>query len=172
MPPCGPRLVADQWTFAVNAGATYIHGMGDNPLKADDRGAKPGNEGNRPHVRDEEAAILIRAMAGYGMPREEISHALNAAKGGGFSVDTLDRHYRPELDQALAERKAQLLTRAHKIALGEDIPDGVSKDEAYRTGARQLNWLLGAVHRVRTGVEHDFGAGTINVNISPDDAEL
>lgn len=116
---------------------------------------------------------MIKRLASYGMPQTEISAVLNEAKGGGFSVDTLDRHYRAELDAAMAERKGRLLERAHKIAMGEDVPEGVSADAAYREGASQLRWLLGAVHRVRDGAELDVGsAGTINVTISPDDAEL
>lgn len=138
----------------------------------DARGAPKGKFGNVPHERDEEVAILVRELAGYGMPQEEISRALNAAKGGGFSVETLDRHYRNELDQALAERKGELLKRAHKIAMGEDLPPGVTPDAAFRESSAQIKWLLGAVHRVRDGMEHDLGAGTINVTISKDDAEL
>lgn len=146
--------------------------MGDHPHIDDARGAPKGSQGNVPHERSDEAATLIRELAGYGMPQEEISRVLNATFGGGYSVDTLDRHYRAELDAALASRKGELLRRAHKIAMGEDIPKGVSKDAAFREGAQQLRWLLGAVHRVRDGMEHDFGAGTINVSISSDDAEL
>lgn len=147
--------------------------MADNPLTSDDRGAPKGSFGNQPHERDEEVAVLVRKLASFGMPQEEISQALNEAKGGGFSVDTLSRHYRAELDEALASRKGKLLERAHDIALMENLPDGVSKDAAYREGASQLRWLLGAVHRVRDGAELDIGsAGTINVNITPDDAEL
>lgn len=147
-------------------------GMGDHPNKADARGAPKGSTGNVPHERSEEAATLIRELSGYGMPQEEISRVLNATYGGGYSVDTLDRHYRAELDAALASRKSELLRRAHKIAMGEEVPEKVSPDAAYREGAAQLRWLLGAVHRVRDGMEHDFGAGTINVTISPDDGEL
>lgn len=168
-------------------------GMGDHPNKADARGAPAtgprdgtpleGKPGNLPHERSEEAATLIRELSGYGMPQEEISRVLNATYGGGYSVDTLDRHYRAELDAALASRKSELLRRAHKIAMGEDVltkvgedgkvvPSGVSPDAAFRESAAQLRWLLGAVHRVRDGMEHDFGAGTINVSISADDAEL
>ncbi len=157
-------------------------GMGDHPNKDDARGAPAtgpragtpleGKPGNLPHERSEEAATLIRELSGYGMPQEEISRVLNATYGGGYSVDTLDRHYRAELDAALASRKSELLRRAHKIAMGEEVPDKVSPDAAYREGAAQLRWLLGAVHRVRDGMEHDFGAGTINVSISADDAEL
>ena len=158
--------------------------MADNPLTSDDRGAPKGSFGNQPHERDEEAAILIRKLAGFGMPQEEIAQALNASKGGGFSVDTLSRHYRAELDEALAERKAELLTRAHDVAMGRDvlattdeegkvIPSKVSDDARLRESMAQLRWLLGAVHRVRDGAELDIGsAGTINVNISQDDAEL
>lgn len=146
--------------------------MGDHPHKDDARGSPAGHSGNIPHERSEEAATLIRELSGYGMPQTEISRVLNATFGGGFSVDTLDRHYRAELDAALAVRKGDLLRRAHKIALGEEIPANVSADAAYREGAAQLRWLLGAVHRVRDGMEHDFGAGTIHVTINADDAEL
>lgn len=157
--------------------------MGDHPSIPDARGAPKGNSGNLPHERSEEAATLIRELAGYGMPQAEISRVLNLTYGGGYSVDTLDRHYRPELDGALEKRKGELLRRAHKIAMGEDVviavdeegkPTGerVSPDVAFRESSATLKWLLGAVHRVRDGVEHDFGAGTINVTISADDAEL
>jgi hypothetical protein len=150
---------------------------------SDARGAPKGKFGNVTHERDEEVAILVRELAGYGMPQEEISRALNAAKGGGFSVDTLDRHYRDELDDALATRKGALLRRAHQIAMGEDVfckldkegnvvSSGVSPDAALRESSATIRWLLGAVHRVRDGMEHDLGAGTINVTISKDDAEL
>ena len=157
--------------------------MGDNPHTTDARGAAKGNSGNVPHVRSEEAATLIRELSGYGMPQEEIARVLNATFGSGYSVDTLDRHYRAELDAALAMRKGELLRRAHKIAMGEDVmakvgkdgqlsASGVSPDAALRESSATIRWLLGAVHRVRDGMEHDFGAGTINVSISSDDAEL
>lgn len=157
--------------------------MGDHPNKDDARGAPKGSLGNVAHERSEEAATLIRELSGYGMPQEEISRVLNATYGGGYSVDTLDRHYRVELDAALAQRKGELLRRAHKIAMGEDVltkmgedgkvvPSGVSPDAALRESSATIRWLLGAVHRVRDGMEHDFGAGTINVSISADDADL
>lgn len=165
-------ILANSSPIAVNARRAYIGRMGDHPNKADARGAPKGSTGNVPHERSEEAATLIRELSGYGMPQEEISRVLNATYGGGYSVDTLDRHYRAELDAALAERKGALLRRAHKIAMGEEVPEKVSPDAAYRESAAQLRWLLGAVHRVRDGMEHDFGAGTINVSISSDDAEL
>lgn len=154
--------------------------MAHEPPK-DARGAKAGRRagtpdegksGNLPHERSEEAATLVREMAGYGMPQDEISRVLNATFGGGYSVDTLDRHYRAELDAALAQRKSALLRRAHKIAMGEDTPEKVSPDAAFRESAAQLRWLLGAVHRVRDGAELDLGAGTINVTIGKDDEEL
>lgn len=157
--------------------------MGDNPHTDDARGAPKGRLGNVPHERNAEAATLIRELAGYGMPQEEISRVLNSAFGSGFSVDTLDRHYRAELDAALADRKAALLRRAHTIAMGEGvttkvddegkvISTGITADAAFRESTAMIRWLLGAVHRVRDGLEHDLGAGTINVTITADDAEL
>lgn len=138
----------------------------------DARGAPKGHFGNPGHKRDEEIAILVGELASYGMPLVEISLALNAMKGGGFSLDTLRRHYGTEIEGALEKRKGELLRRAHKIAMGEDVPTGVTPDAAFREASSTNKWLLSAVHRVRDGAQLDFGAGTINVQISRDDAEL
>lgn len=140
--------------------------------KQDRRGAAKGEWGNKPHERSEEAATLIKELSSYGMPHEEISRVLNATFGGGFSVDTITRHYPAEVEAAMAEKKGELLRKLHEVALGKKVPEGVTPDTAYRESISSLKWALGAVHRVRDGMEHDFGAGTINVTISGDDAEL
>jgi hypothetical protein len=141
--------------------------------ETDKRGAPKGAQGQPRHVRTKEAADLIQRLAGYGMPQAEIARSCNAAfPGVGFSIDTLDRHYREELDHGLAVAKEQLLQRAHRMAMMEDIPEGVSKDAAYRISADKVDFLLNVVHRVRPGSVHEFDGSAININITGDDAEL
>jgi len=115
---------------------------------------------------------VVKRLAGYGMPQAEIARALNDAFGGGYSVDTLDRHYREELDHGLACQKEVLLKRAHQMAMMEEVPEGVSKDAAYAVSAKKVDFLLNVVHRVRPGSVHEFDGSAINITISGDDAEL
>lgn len=131
-----------------------------------------GKRGNAPHERDEEAATIIKELSGYGMPQDEISRILNATYGGGFSVDTLDRHYRDELDHGLSLAKEKLLKRAHEMAMMEKVPAGVSPDKAFEISSRKVDFLLNVVHRVRPGTVTEFDGSAINVTISGDDAEL
>lgn len=138
----------------------------------DKRGAPKGSAGNKAHQRNESAAKLIKRLAGYGMPQAEIARACIAAFGDGYSVDTLDRHYRAELDHGLALAKVQLLKRAHDMALMRGLPPGLSVDAAYRISSDKVDFLLNAVHRVRPGSVHEFDGSAININITGDDAEL
>lgn len=134
--------------------------------KPDQRGAPKGKFGNVAHERSEETARQIETMAGLGIPQEDMALILN------ISVDTIDRHYREEADKGLARAKVTLLNRAHRMAMMEGLPQGITPDRAYEIASRKIDFLLNVVHRVRPGTEHDFGAGTINVSISADDAEL
>jgi len=147
----------------------------------DNRGAKrgkrtgspdEGKRGNLPHIRTDEAAAAVKRLAGYGIPQPEIARVLNDAFGGGFSVDTLDRHYREELDSGLSVQKEQLLKRAHEMAMMKEIPEGVSKDVAYTVSSKKVDFLLNVVHRVRPGSVHEFDGSAINITITGDDAEL
>jgi hypothetical protein len=138
-------------------------GMDD---QGDKRGAPKGSFGNVAHERSEEVARQIETMAGLGISQEDMAIILN------ISVDTIGRHYRAEADAGLARAKVTLLNRAHRMAMMEGLPPGLSPDRAYEVASRKIDFLLNVVHRVRPGTEHDFGAGTINVTISPDDGEL
>lgn len=134
--------------------------------KPDQRGAPKGKFGNVAHERTDELARQIETMAGLGIPQEDMALILN------ISVDTIGRHYREEADKGLARAKVTLLNRAHRMAMMEGLPQGITPDRAYEIASRKIDFLLNVVHRVRPGTEHDFGAGTINVSISADDAEL
>ena len=132
----------------------------------DKRGAPKGSFGTVAHERSDETARQIETMAGLGISQEDMAIILN------ISVDTIGRHYREEADKGLARAKVTLLNRAHRMAMMEGLPQGITPDRAYEIASRKIDFLLNVVHRVRPGTEHDFGAGTINVSISADDAEL
>lgn len=105
--------------------------------------------GNLPHQRNEQAAAQIEILAGFGLPRRQIRLAVEALfTDQGYSEDTLERHYRAELDRGMAKAKTTLLQGAYDIALGRNIPDGVSPDTAYRERGRKIDFLLNAVHGV------------------------
>lgn len=137
--------------------------MDDQP---DKRGAPKGSFGNVAYERSEETARQIETMAGLGISQEDMATILS------ISVDTIGRHYREEADKGLARAKVTLLNRAHRMAMMEGLPQGITPDRAYEIASRKIDFLLNVVHRVRPGTEHDFGAGTINVSITSDDAEL
>lgn len=134
--------------------------------KDDKRGAPKGSFGNVPYVRTDEVARQVEIMAGLGITQPDMESILQ------ISGDTLARHYRAELDAGMAKAKFQLMERAHQMAMGLQVPEGVSKDEAYRIASKKVDFLLNVVHRVRPGTALDLEGGSINVTISADDAEL
>lgn len=117
--------------------------------RKDKRGAPPGHHGNPPHVRNEKAAEQVEIMAGFAMPFWQIAIAVDALfDDQGYSQDTIERHYRPELDRGLVKSKALLMQGAYDLALGRNVPDGVSPDKVYDIRAKKIAWLLSAVHGV------------------------
>ena len=144
--------------------------MAQIPKQPDDnRGAAPGEFGNKPHERDEQAAKLIEMLAGFGLSQPEIKQAVEAQFDQGFSVATLDRHYRAELDRGLARAKSQLLQRAHQMAMGREAPQGVSPDKVYEISSKKVDFLLRVVHGVGAA---ELGSGTVSIMITPDDEDL
>lgn len=117
---------------------------------------------------------MVEVLVGFGMPQDEILIAIKAAFGDyhDISPDTLQRHYRKQLDAGKVKAKQALLNRAHRMAMGENIPEGVSPDKAYEIGSRKIDFLLNVVHSVRPAQAHEFTGGAINVTISEDDEEL
>lgn len=101
------------------------------------------------HERNEEAARQIEILAGLGLPQSDIRYAVEAMfDDQGYSEDTLQRHYRKELDAGMAKSKTRLLQGAYDRAFGRNAPEGVSPDVVYREGTRSTEWLLGAVHGI------------------------
>ena len=125
------------------------------------RGAKPGQHGNQPHVRNEQAAAQIEILAGFGLPQWQIAYMLTESfTDQGYSEDTLQKHYRLELDRGAVKAKAVLLQGAYDRALMRNLPDGVSKDTAYRVAETSTKWLMETVH--------DMGPVSRHKHMGPD----
>lgn len=133
------------------------------PDRDDKRGAPPGSLGNVPHARNTVAAALVERVASYGLPQTCISDFLDWAQrdplgldlgGQGYSIDTLTRHYRPELDRAKLPAKELLMHRAYQMALMDQLPDGVSPDRAYAVAADKLKYLLNVQHGIAPFQSH------------------
>lgn len=144
--------------------------------KPDKRGAKPGESGQKPHKRNSVAAGIIENLASYGLPQSNISDHLSwlQIKGHiklgsqGYSVDTLQRHYRPELDAAKIPAKDLLMHRAYQMAMMDSLPEGVSADTAYRLSSEKVKWLLNVQHGVveTKGHQHSGpGGGPIPISL-------
>ena len=101
------------------------------------------------HIRNADAAAQIEILAGFGLPQIEISQFLEATfEDQGYSPDTLQRHYRPEINAGKVKAKAKLMAGAYDIAFGRAIPEGVTADRAYSERSRKIEWLLNAVHQI------------------------
>lgn len=77
------------------------------------RGAQPGHFGVQPYARTDEAAAFVREHA---CKKGQRYTAIKL----GISVDTLKRHYRPEIDLAKAEACAEIGTSLFEKALAGD----------------------------------------------------
>jgi len=74
---------------------------------------------------------MVKAMAGYGVPQEEIATILTIAP------HTLRRHFRPELDRGAAEAKAQVLQTLFKMAVSGKVPAATFFFAKTRCGLRE-----------------------------------
>jgi len=98
---------------------------------------------------------MVAEMSGFGLSQSEISHCLNAAHGGGYSVDTLQRHYREELDTGLAVQKHALVKRSIRMAMSEEVPAGVDPNEMLKEAGRMLRWVLPTVFGMKETIAHE-----------------
>jgi hypothetical protein len=123
---------------------------GQPKVRADDRrGARKGNKTVQAHQRNEDVAAQTELLTGFGMPRDQIVQVIRKGFGDGYSVDTLQRHYAPELERGMATAKATLLKRAFNMAMGTDVAVGVTPDKAYEISSRKVDFLLSVVHGMR-----------------------
>lgn len=131
--------------------------------KEDKRGGgKPGVTGNPAHVRNATAAAIVERLASYGVPQSCISDFLGWAQdheivelgAQGYSMDTLQRHYRDAIDQGRVPSKDMLMGRMYAMALMENLPEGVSADRAYSVAADKLEKLLNIQHGIVAHQSH------------------
>lgn len=154
--------------------------------KPDKRGAPKGSSRNVPHKRNEIAASVIERLASYSVPQSCISDFLEWARenvdgldlgGQGYSVDTLQRHYRDALDRGRVPSKDMLIGKLYAMAMMENLPDGVSPDRAYSIAADKLMALLNIQHGIVPHQSHRHagpGGGPIPIALLSclDDEEL
>lgn len=82
--------------------------------EVDKRGAPPGHMGNPPHVPTEENRKIVKALVAYGVVQDDIAKQLDV------SVDTLQRHYRREIDTSANEANAKVAERLFKKCMDGD----------------------------------------------------
>ena len=116
--------------------------------EGDKRGSKPGQFGQPKHQRCDQAAKVIIRLASYGLPQAELSDFLAFlaeeafVTDQGYSPDTLQRHYRDELDAGKMPAEEMAMKRLYAMAFMENIPEGVDKNTAYRIASDRLMTLL------------------------------
>jgi hypothetical protein len=139
----------------------------------DKRGSSKGDKHQPAHQHNELAAAIIRQLRGYGVPIKCIAQHLEWLReqeildlgGQGYSLDTVKRHYRLSLDVGGLPTKHMLMQIIAQGALGEDLPEGVSPDLAYRLGLENARWYLEKVHGVGQPKGIDTGRGQIPIDL-------
>lgn len=125
------------------------------------------------HQHNELAAKLIRELRGHGLPIKSIARHLEWLQeqeicdlgGQGYSLDTLKRHYRLSLDVGALPTKHMLMQILAQGALGENIPDGVSPDVAYREGLANARWWLQNIEGIGAAKAPTEGKGQIPIDL-------
>ncbi len=111
---------------------------------------RSGNQHGGPHEHNLIAAAIIANLRGHGITQQGISEHLECLQaegvvdlgGQGYSLDTLQRHYRISLDVGAIVSRDRLLEMLTKFAMGEGMPQGVSPDAALRTMSDSIKWML------------------------------
>lgn len=128
----------------------------------DKRGPPKGIKGMPAHVRNELAAQIITKLAGYGVPQSCMSDFLDWVNEAGitdlgeqgYSIDTLQRHYRADLERGKLPGKEMLMGRMYAMAMMENLPAGVTIDKAYQVAADKIEKLLNIQHGVMVHQSH------------------
>lgn len=97
--------------------------------RKDKRGAPKSSFGNVAHEPTEEIRKRVSDLTSYGVPQVQIAAVLD------ISVDTLQRHYRTELDTAVIVANERVSKRMYALACDPDHPDHF-KAMKYWLGAR------------------------------------
>lgn len=123
--------------------------------RADKRGAAGGKFGNEPHVPTDERRFVVQHLTAIGYTQAQIALVT------GLSVDTLDRHYRAELNNGALVVNAKIAGALYKKAMA-----GETAAQIWWTKAR-MGWKATESHEL-SGTD----GGPIQINITPDDAKL
>jgi hypothetical protein len=68
------------------------------------------------YVPDEEQRKMVKTLAGYGIPHEQIANKI------GVTAKTLRRHFREELDKGLTDANAQVIQTLFKLSISGKCP--------------------------------------------------
>lgn len=72
-----------------------------------------GKPGRKPHVPTDKDRKMVQSMIGFGITQNQISKIM------GVSADTLQRHYRDELDTGVARANSLVAQNLFSIATGK-----------------------------------------------------
>lgn len=136
--------------------------------KPDKRGAPKGRLGNVPHIHNEQVAVQVEILAGYGLARWQIADFIDATfDDQGYSESTIKNHYAKEFKLGKAKTLSMLMQGAYDKALQRNVPKGVTPDTVYREALSSTKWLLSAVHKISstTNLTHANPDGS-NLNFS------
>lgn len=115
----------------------------------DARGTPPGHFGQPPHEPTPETRHQVETMAGLGMVQTDIGRVLRV------SPDTLQRHYREELDRGKVLAGMSLRQRAFQIAMGQNLPQGLDPAAAHRASVPMTMFLLKTQHGFKETSRHE-----------------
>jgi hypothetical protein len=96
----------------------------------------------------------VEALAAYGIPQDDIGRVI------GISKPTLEKHYREELDTGATKATARVAESLYKKATGDGTAAVTAAIFWLKTRA---GWRETSVHEHR---------GSLNLNVTPDDAAL
>ena len=84
-------------------------------VKKKNGGARPG-AGRKPFIPTEAEKQLVAELSGNGLPYEQIAAQIR----GGVSIDTIQRHFRPEITVGQAEANQKIAQCLFNKAIGGD----------------------------------------------------
>ena len=84
-------------------------------VKKKNGGARPG-AGRKPFIPTEAEKQLVADLSGNGLPYEQIAAQIR----GGVSIDTIQRHFRPEITVGQAEANQKIAQCLFNKAIGGD----------------------------------------------------
>lgn len=141
-----------------------------DPTKLKKGGSAPGvfGGGQVPHEKTPELAFQVKELAGFQMTQENIAKVL------GISADTLQKHYRDEIDEGRTAMELRLRRSLFEQAMGvKKDPDDPNSEWLTRPNMVAGFFLAKTQFGFRETSRHEhFGGGAVQINITEDDAQL